>query len=99
MNQSQALVLAAVVLGAAILGGSFLIKSSLDAGASELEGVRTSLADFKGALQAAARPTPAAAAPRRGPDPEKVHAVSIAGAPAKGIETAKVTLVEFSDFQ
>ena len=61
MNQSQALVLAAVVLGAAILGGSFLIKSSLDAGTSELEGVRTSLADIKGAHEATARPTPAGA--------------------------------------
>ncbi len=99
MNQNQALVLAAAVLGAAILAGSFLIKSSLDAGTSELEGVRTSLADFKGALQAVARPTPAAAPARRGPDPEKVHSIRTAGAPARGIETAKVTLVEFSDFQ
>ncbi len=99
MNQNQALVVAAAVLGVAILAGSFLIKASLDAGTSELEGVRTSLADFKGALQAAAPPARPQAAARRGPDPEKVHKVSTAGAPARGIETAKVTLVEFSDFQ
>ena len=99
MNQNQALVLAAAVLGVAILAGSLLIRSSLDAGTSELEGVRTSLADLKGELQAAARPAPAAAPARRGPDPGKVHKISTAGAPARGIETAKVTLVEFSDFQ
>ncbi len=98
MNQSQSLVLAAVVLGAAILGGSFLIKSSLDAGTGELAGVRTSLDEVQGALQAA-RPTAAAAPRRRGPDPDKAYTVSTAGSPAKGVETAKVTVVEFSDFQ
>ena len=99
MNQNQALVVAAAVLGVAILAGSFLIKASRDAGTSELEGVRTSLADVQGALQAAARPTAAAAPRRRGPDPDKAYTVSTAGSPAKGVETAKVTLVEFSDFQ
>ena len=99
MNQSQSLVLAAVVLGAAILGGSFLIKSSLDAGTGELAGVRTSLDEVQGALQAAGRPTAAAAPRRRGPDPDKAYTVSTAGSPAKGVETAKVTVVEFSDFQ
>ena len=99
MNQTQALVLAAAILGASIVGGSFLIKSSLDAGTSELEGVRATLGEFKGALQAAARPAAQPTARRRGPDPDKVHALNTAGAPAKGVQTAKVTLVEFSDFQ
>lgn len=35
----------------------------------------------------------------QGPDAKKVHAINLASAPTKGSETAKVTIVEFSDFQ
>ena len=41
----------------------------------------------------------AAAAPKAGPDPNKVYTVQTAGAPAKGPADAVVTIAEFSDFQ
>jgi hypothetical protein len=40
-----------------------------------------------------------AAAPRRGPDPDRVYAVKTDGAPAKGPAGAPVTIAEVSDFQ
>jgi protein-disulfide isomerase len=36
---------------------------------------------------------------RVGPDPAKIHTVNIAGAQAKGPETAPITIVEFSEFE
>jgi len=36
---------------------------------------------------------------QRGPDPNKVYAIKMDGAPVKGNPKAPVTVVEFSDFQ
>src|SRR5687768_6535395 len=41
----------------------------------------------------------AAAAPRRGPDPNRVYTIKTDGSPVKGPVTAPVTIAEFSDFQ
>jgi protein-disulfide isomerase len=51
--------------------------------------------------QMAARPAaPApAAAPRRGPDPERVYELPVGASAIKGPEDAPVTIIEFSDYQ
>lgn len=40
-----------------------------------------------------------AAAPRSGPDPDRVYAIKTDAAPVKGPPNAPVTIAEFSDFQ
>ncbi len=97
---------AAFIVGLAVIVGSLVLARSLnqvtqqlDRTAGRLESIRVAVAEAKdalGNLQVAAAP---AAAPRRGPDPNKRYTVAIAGAPTAGPETAAVTIVEFSDFQ
>jgi len=95
--------LPAIIVGVAIIIGSWAIKSSLDANADQLDSIRLTLADTRQALQQVAQARPAAApspAARPGrPDPGHRYEVDVAGAPAKGAANAKVTIVEFSDFQ
>jgi hypothetical protein len=87
------LIAASVILGASIVGGSFLIKSSLDRTAGELNEV------FE-ALRAAPQPPPPQRAARPGrPDPNRRYQIAVGSAPVKGPKTAAVTLVEWADFQ
>jgi len=59
---------------------------------ARLDGQVTQLATK---VDAAAR----AAAPQRGPDPNRVYTVRTDGSPAKGPATAPIVIAEFSDFQ
>ena len=101
-RNSQSL-LPAAIIGVSIVLGCFMVKASIERTADHLDGIRLGLADAKQALQALGKAAPAAPAQaparRRGPDPDKRHTVNIAGAPAKGGASAKVKIVEFSDFQ
>ena len=36
---------------------------------------------------------------QEGPDPNRVYTIKMAGAPTKGLDTAPVTIAQFSDFQ
>jgi protein-disulfide isomerase len=93
-------VFAALILAAAVLGTGWLVSSSLDAGTEELAGVREALGEVQGVLEEATGNGGgrAEARPQR-PDPGERHEVSLDGAPVRGPEDAKVTIVEFGDFQ
>jgi hypothetical protein len=93
--------IAAVIIGGSILAGSWLIHSSLNRNAEGLEGIQTSLGGTKQAIEqlAQAQPRQQPQQRRRGPDPNRRYTINTSGAPSKGPGGAKVTLVEFSDFQ
>ncbi len=103
-SDSSRVIIPAVIVGVAIILASWGMKSSLERTADQLDGIRLALADTKASLEKVAS-RPAAAAPaaaparRRGPDPNRKYTVKTAGAPIKGPATAKVEIVEFSDFQ
>jgi protein-disulfide isomerase len=93
------LVVAALILGASIVAAAMLVQTSIDNAAAEIAGVRTTVAALPAAAPAGRA---AAAAPARDnrPDPSKHYKINTAGSPGKGgPESAKVTVVEFSDFQ
>ena len=101
-NQS---IYAAAIVAVGVIAGSFLVASALDRltaqvdrATGRLDEIEKAIADAKGALGNLRGAAPAAA-PRRGPDPNKRYEIDLAGVPIKGPETAKVTIVEFSDFQ
>ena len=91
----------AVIVGAAILFAGWAVTKSLDRTTAQLDQIKSGLAETKGALQqiASARPAAAAAPARRGPDPNKRYKLARNNSPAKGPDSAKVKIFEFSDFQ
>ncbi len=97
MKSGLAIVAAAL---ASLLVGYYLGQNSAGSAPSgdvtaQLEAIQADLAELKKARPAAA-PEPRR---RAGPDPNKVHQVKVDGSPSKGAADAKVTIVEFSDFQ
>ncbi len=99
-ESGRASIVAALILGVALVVAAWIVKGAVDKTTVQLSGIKVALADTMGALQKVAQARPAAA-PRRGggPDPNRRYTVATKGAPAKGSTTAKVKLVEFSDFQ
>jgi protein-disulfide isomerase len=92
------IVISSLILGASIVAGGLLVQSAIDNAATQIAGVRAALSEMKSSLREAAAPAPQAARPGK-PDPNRRYNVNIAGSPARGSDSAKITIVEFSDFQ
>jgi protein-disulfide isomerase len=88
------LVAAALILGASILGAAYLLTMSIDRGSAQLAGLSESLKTAARAPAPAARPSP----PGR-PDPQKIYDIEVGNSPIRGAKDAKVTIVEWADFQ
>jgi outer membrane murein-binding lipoprotein Lpp len=103
-NNGVQVIIAAAILGVCLLGGAFLVSQSVDRMGAHIPEIELAMKNLQTAVVTAAAAKPAAApAPakprRRGPDPDKVYKVAIAGNAKKGPDSAKVKVVEFSDFQ
>ena len=98
MSSGNQIFAAAIVLAIAVVVGAFLVKSGIDSAAERLGGVETAVNQATVALQRAVAPTPPPSRPT-GPDPNRRYELPIGDSPTLGVETAKVTIFEFSDFQ
>ena len=90
------LVAAALILGASILGGAYMLTMSIDRGSAQLAGLNESLKTVAKAPAPAAPARPSA--PGR-PDPQKVYDIEVGDSPIRGSKDAKITIVEWADFQ
>ena len=103
-NNGVQVIVASAILGICMLGGAFLVSKSVDRMSAEIPKIELAMKNLQSAVVTAAAAKPAAApAPtpprRRGPDPNKVYQVATTGSASKGPASAKVKVVEFSDFQ
>jgi protein-disulfide isomerase len=94
-SSGGALITAALILGGSIFGGAYWLAKSIDRGTAELSGLNEVLK--VAAAPAAARP--AAPPGQARPDAGKVYEIELGDAPIRGSESAKVTIVEWADFQ
>lgn len=91
---------AAVVLGVAIVVGSLVVRCGIDEQTAVLRDVEATLADLQDALAGGPGRGAGAAAPQpRRPDPSQRVEIPRGGAALRGPEQAKVSIVEYSDFQ
>jgi protein-disulfide isomerase len=93
-SSAGGLVAAALILGGSILGSAYLLATSIDRGSAQLASLNESVKAAAAAPKAVARPS----GPKR-PDPEKVYDIEVGDAPIRGSKSAKVTIVEWADFQ
>jgi protein-disulfide isomerase len=94
-----AIVLAALILGGAVLAGTWKIGRAVDDAAEQVAAFRTAVSDLKDAVKQAAQQPAGGAQRPSGPDPNRRYDVDLTGVPLRGNAKAKVTVVEWSDFQ
>lgn len=99
MNNGSSIVIAATIIGFSILGSAYMLSQSVGQNTQQLAGLGEAVVELAKAGPAGAAARPPSRPPRRGPDPERVYKINVAGSPAMGPETAPITVVEFSDFQ
>lgn len=96
-DKGTSIVVAATILGLCVLGAAFMLGRSVDGATEQLALMQVAIARIQS--NAAVAKTAAPVPRRRGPDPDKIYKVDLAGTPIRGPKSAKVTIAEFSDFQ
>jgi len=93
----------AIRTGAATL--ALAIIAGCGASPSDIEEIKKGVADIRGKVDALSKSVdqikaaPAAAGARPQLDPNKVYAISVGSSPVRGPKAAKVTIVEWADYQ
>lgn len=92
-GSGRSVIIAAVLVSLSIIGGSFFISASLERTTAQLERVTEALEEVElaGGAGQPGRPP--------GPDPRRQYDVEVGDAPTRGARDAKVTIVEWADFQ
>jgi len=93
-SNGRSVIIAAVLVSLSVIAGSFFVADSLDRATDEIEKATDALENLPLAAAPGGRP-----ARPPGPDPEREYAVEIGESPIRGARGAKVTIVEWSDFQ
>lgn len=92
-SNGRSVIIAAVLVSLSVIGGSFFVADSLDRATSQLKDATEVLADLDLGAPAG-RPTRPP-----GPDPDREYRIELGDAPSRGEKDAKITIVEWSDFQ